>query len=219
MIITNRINTHFTNLIGDENASNAFLERVKTSFNGLIEEINSRKSDLQIAIEEMNLAISESWSRTLTQGIGDGIANLANSLGEAMANGGNFIQSIGKSLLSTIGDIAIQLGKAAISIGVGMIAIKAAFKNPFTAIAAGVALVALGAFIKGTVAKIPEGGGSGSYSGSTSSATGDSSSSYTSSSTVYQNGGFNGEVVFKINGYDLIGVISKNQDRLTRLGN
>lgn len=209
----------FQNLIGDENASNAFLERVKTSFNGLIEEINSRKSDLQIAIEEMNLAISESWSRTLTQGLGDGIANLANSLGEAMANGGNFIQSIGKSLLSTIGDIAIQLGKSAISIGVGMIAIKAAFTNPFTAIAAGVALVALGAFIKGTVAKIPEGGGSGSYSGSTSSATGDSSSSYTSSSTVYQNGGFNDEVVFKINGYDLIGVISKNQDRLTRLGN
>lgn len=207
----------FQNLIGDENASNAFLERVKTSFNGLIEEINSRKSDLQIAIEEMNLAISESWSRTLTQGLGDGIANLANSLGEAMANGGNFIQSIGKSLLSTIGDIAIQLGKAAISIGVGMIAIKAAFKNPATAIAAGVALVALGSFIKGTVAKIPEGGGgsSGSYSTST----GDSGSSYTSSSTVYQNGGFNGEVVFKINGYDLIGVISKNQDRLTRLGN
>lgn len=206
----------FQNLIGDENASNAFLERVKTSFNGLIEEINSRKSDLQIAIEEMNLAISESWSRTLTQGIGDGIANLANSLGEAMANGGNFIQSIGKSLLSTIGDIAIQLGKSAISIGVGMIAIKAAFKNPATAIAAGVALVALGSFIKGTVAKIPEGGGnSGNYSTST----GGSGGSYTSSSTVYQNGGFNGEVVFKINGYDLIGVISKNQDRLTRLGN
>ena len=206
----------FQNLIGDENASNAFLERVKTSFNGLIEEINSRKSDLQIAIEEMNLAISESWSRTLTQGIGDGIANLANSIGEAMANGGNFIQSIGKSLLSTIGDIAIQLGKSAISIGVGMIAIKAAFKNPATAIAAGVALVALGSFIKGTVAKIPEGGGnSGSYSTSN----GGSGGAYTSSSTVYQNGGFNGEVVFKINGYDLIGVISKNQDRLTRLGN
>lgn len=206
----------FQNLIGDENASNAFLERVKTSFNGLIQEINSRKSDLQIAIEEMNLAISESWSRTLTQGIGDGIANLANSLGEAMANGGNFIQSIGKSLLSTIGDIAIQLGKSAISIGVGMIAIKAAFKNPATAIAAGVALVALGSFIKGTVAKIPEGGGnSGNYSTST----GGSGGAYTSSSTVYQNGGFNGEVVFKINGYDLIGVISKNQDRLTRLGN
>ena len=181
--------------------------------------IGKALTEQQIAIEEMNLAISESWSRTLTQGLGDGIANLANSLGEAMTNGGNFIQEIGKTLLSTIGDIAIQLGKAAISIGVGMIAIKAAFKNPYTAIAAGVALVALGSFIKGTVAKIPEGGVSGSYGGSTSSSTGESGGSYTSSSTVYQNGGCNGEVVFKINGYDLIGVISKNQDRLTRLGN
>ena len=97
-----------------------------------------------------------------------------------------------------------------------MIAIKAAFKNPATAIAAGVALVALGSFIKGTVAKIPEGGGN---SGSYSTTTGGSGGAYTSSSTVYQSGGFNGEVVFKINGYDLIGIISKNQDRLTRLGN
>lgn len=178
--------------------------------------IGKALTDQEIAIKEMNLAISKSWEQSLTQGLGDGISNLANSLGEAMANGGNFIQSIGKSLLSTIGDIAIQLGKSAISIGVGMIAIKAAFKNPATAIAAGVALVALGSFIKGTVAKIPEGGGnSGNYSTSN----GGSGGAYTSSSTVYQNGGFNGEVVFKINGYDLIGVISKNQDRLTRLGN
>lgn len=180
--------------------------------------ITKALTDQQIAIEEMNLAISESWSRTLTQGLGDGIANLANSLGEAMTKGGNFIQAIGKSLLSTIGDIAIQLGKAAISIGVGMIAIKAAFKNPFTAIAAGAALVALGAFIKGTVAKIPEGGGSGVSSvGGSYSSSGGGSNSYSAS---YSSGGgaMSGEVVFRISGNDLVGVLSRQQDKNSRLG-
>ena len=174
--------------------------------------IDEKKQEWSAKIEEMNSAISESWSRTLTDGLAGGITNLAESLGNAIAQGGNIIDALGKTLLSTIGDIAIQLGKAAISVGVGMIAIKAAFKNPATAIAAGIALVALGAFIKGTVSKIPEGGGSsGSYSSNTG-----STSSY--SANVSSGGGNGGEYVFKIDGYDLISVISKNQERLTRLG-
>ncbi len=170
-------------------------------------------------MKEISANISIAWTESLSQGLSSGVASMAEALGGAIASGGNIISALGKTLLSTIGDIAIQLGKSAISIGIGMIAIKKAFTNPFTAIAAGIALVALGAFIKGSVSRIPEGGGAGSMASSGSISTNTASSNPNYSTSVSPSNGFNGEVVFKINGYDLIGVISKNQERLTRLGN
>jgi TP901 family phage tail tape measure protein len=83
------------------------------------------------------------------------------ALGNAIANGGNLLGALGGVLLGGIGDIAIQLGKTAISIGLAMKAIKMSFKNPATAIAAGIALIALGTVIKSVVPGIVQGKGDG----------------------------------------------------------
>lgn len=100
-----------------------------------------------------------------------GVNSLATSLGEGiggLVSGTASIADVAGSLMGVVGDIATQLGQAAIKIGIGMQAIKMSFKNPFTAIAAGIALVAIGAAIKNT-SNIVSGGGSGGSSGSGSS--------------------------------------------------
>lgn len=188
-------------------------EQISNSRPLITDALEVARLEWEVKMREMNASISEAWSNIMTDGVANGIADAAGSIGLAIANGDNIISALGTSILSTIGDIAMQLGKAAIAIGVGMIAIKAAFKNPFTAIAAGVALVALGAFIKGTVANMTSGGGGG---GSVPSGGGGGTQSY--SSSFSSGGGAGGEVVFRISGNDLVGVLSRQQDKNTRIG-
>ena len=61
--------------------------------------------------------------------------------------------------------MAMQMGKLAISIGVGVEGIKQSLKslNPGVAIAAGIALVALGSFAKAKAGEIGSGGGATAF--------------------------------------------------------
>jgi hypothetical protein len=104
-----------------------------------------KQSKITAALEDMNSQIST----ILSQGAQDILTGFGEMIGSmAMSNDG--AGNIGKMLLSTIGGIVMQLGKMAIGIGVGMLGIKAALQslNPLAAIAAGVALVAMGSMFK-----------------------------------------------------------------------
>ena len=172
---------------------------------------------LRLALELQKKTI-EDFNKELgsivTNGTVNALAGIGDAIGGALASGGNVIDAVGKSILGSMGSMLQELGKATIAYGVGLIAIKAATKNPATAIAAGVAMVALGSMISKAVAKsssVVGGDGGGS--------TGSDYTSPASSVSTGGGGGFtNGSVVFEISGTSLIGVLSNSLDKNSRLG-
>lgn len=125
------------------------------------------------------------FNQRVGQVISGGLQNLASgmaaALGSAISSGGNLAGKLSNVILGSIGGMAVQLGKLAIGIGITLKKIKVAFKSlaPGVAIAAGIALVALGSFFKGKAASIGGGGGGGGRRGG-----GGSGSSYTGGNTA-----------------------------------
>lgn len=107
----------------------------------------------------------------LTQGISGGIQNVV----KALAAGENVFESFGKFLLTTFGDIAIQLGQFYIAQGLATLALLKSPLAPTAAIAAGAGLVALGALLKSIAGS--GGGEGGSSNASFGSSAGDFSNS------------------------------------------
>lgn len=120
-------------------------------------------SESQLRMVAVAQQFSEGASQILVQGVNDLAVGLGEALGEAMVNGGNMVESLSVVLLQGIGNMASQLGKLAIGTGIAIEGIKKALEslNPIAAIAAGIALVALGAAVKGAAGKIANKGGGG----------------------------------------------------------
>jgi len=112
--------------------------------------------------------------------------------------------NFGSVLLGVLGKMASQVGQAAIAIGVGMLNIKAAFSNPFSAIAAGVALVAVGAALSSAAsASNVIGGGGGGYSAPS---VGGYQSPRPATQSTYKAGDITRKVEFVLRGRDLVAV-------------
>lgn len=168
-------------------------------------------------------AFNDKMRMTLETGLEGSLGGIGSAIGEALANGGNVIDSIGAVLLSSLGSILVQIGKMAIAIGVGLKAIKSALTslNPLAAIAAGVGLIALGSFFSAQSKSIGNnigGGGGSSSSGSSGSSTPSFPSTTRASSGFSGGGGGLQNVVFEIAGTKLVGVISNTLQRNKNLG-
>lgn len=186
--------------------------------------INANISGIPTTISETTSKISEltqyfnnSLKEILNQSITNTIADSFSALGQAIASGENGFAAAGKSLLSSFGGFMQDLGKMAIAYGVEALALKMALKsfNPYIAIAAGAALVAIGSVFSSKMSSMGSNyAGGGSYSTSAGSST--SSGNFTSSSFT-SGSGSGGEVVFRISGSDLLGVLKRADADFQRL--
>lgn len=168
---------------------------------------------MSAALLEFNNAANE----LITNSIANTFSKLGAAIGDALATGGNVLNSVGAVLLSSLGSILTNMGQMAIEIGIGLIAIKASLKslNPYLAIAAGVALIALGSFFSSKSASI---GSSMGSSGSASNSSGAGANNQSFSSSGFSGGSGGGTVVFEIAGQKLIGVLNNTLNANKRLG-
>ena len=136
---------------------------VSDSNTELAAKLNVTKQTLAAKATEMQI-ISQQFSAAATEIITGGVQEMAvgigEALGEAAATGGSATEGLAKVLLEGIGNMATQLGQLAIGTGLAIGGIKKALQslNPATAIAAGIALVALGGFVKSKAASIGKSG-------------------------------------------------------------
>lgn len=143
----------------------------------------------------------------MAAGLGESIGGLICDL----ATGGDAWGNFASSAVSAFGDMAVSVGKMAISTGVATLGIKAALEslNGYAAIAAGVALVALGTAVKSGLGNIA----AGNYSASSNVA----SSGYSSSSA----GAFERQMEVRVtgtlsaNGSQLIAVLNNENNRIS----
>lgn len=156
----------------------------------------------------------ESFAIT-NQGFQDMVGGLAEGIG-GLATGAVSLNQVAGNILGIVGDMAIKLGKAAIAIGMAAQGIKMSFSNPFTAIAAGVALVALGAAIKGASA-IVSSGGSGGASSAASPSRGVTTANWTSASSANTTNQVQTIRVVQA-GRDLVGVLQLELGKNLRTG-
>jgi hypothetical protein len=177
------------------------------------------KEKLQVVNQDL-INFNQQASDIIRNSIIGTFAGLGSAIGNALANGTSVAEALGQTLLSSVASILGELGKLLIATGVGMISLKAAFKNPATAIAAGVALVALSGFAAAKASKMTSGvgggGGSSSVGGSVPVPQGSASISTSAAGSAQDFGG--GAVVFEISGTNLIGVLNRAGAKLTRFG-
>ena len=145
--------------------------------------INAQLGDITIGIGfEADTQKILDITNEVTSLIQSGVSRTAEILGSlvgTLAGGGDAWGDFKNAALSAFGDLAIAVGKIAISAGIASEGIQAALKmgNPYVAIAAGAALVALGTAVKSSLSAVASGdysaGGGGYSSGGYSAGGGD----------------------------------------------
>ena len=171
-------------------------------------------------IEQALIDFNDNANDIIQNNIANTFAGIGDAIGSALTEGANLGEALAKTLLNSVGAMLVQLGELAISTGVGILAINTALNslNPYVAIAAGIALVALGAAVSSSASKIGSSGGTGSGSSSVAGQGKTSGNSFSGGNASSLSTSTGGEFIFRIRGRELIGVIENELTATRRLG-
>ena len=200
----------------------AGLKKINDKYKDAKPEPLNIKFPVKATIDENNSSVDFNWltdqvidvSGSLESAVKNGLTDLASGIAESIGNiaaGTGGMDDLFQNMMSVIGDFLSSLGKSLIAAGIGAIAFKKLLATPGVAIAAGAALVALGAIVKAKLASGPSGSGSSYSSAST------TTSSYDATGTRQLRGDGTLEVVVSGvltgRGSDLQAVLDKEANR------
>ena len=203
------------------NPVGGLLGNVGQEFDSMTEDITTRAAAsmdaLQTTLGEKLNGIKESVGIGIidvSNLLAQGVSGFAESIGTAFATGD--WDNMGNELLAAIGGLAQQFGATLISMGFAALALQTLIEVPYTAIAAGVALVALGAAATAAASKqvsAATGGGAGGGGGGSTGYRDTASPGQSEYRGAWQDD-FRVEFVQK--GSDLVGVLDVAEQRRRR---
>ena len=142
------------------------------AFQTLLEKMEAA-NDFQWSVKPPDLQEMSSWAQkagqiaqAISQGFDDAIATFLEGIGSMVAGTKN-AKDVSKAVMGTLADMAIRVGKIAIGTGAAIKGIEKALLslNPYAAIAAGAALIALGSWAKSSLQSAAGGGSAGGGGG------------------------------------------------------
>jgi hypothetical protein len=185
---------------------------------GILSGVNKRFDIEALMLEQKMKDFSDNVKQILGSSMVNTFANIGNSIGQALATGGNVIQAVGQSILQGIGGFLSKMGQMMIEYGTmavlkGKLDLAIAAGGP-VAIGAGLAAIAVGVALSAIGGAIGSFASSGGRTTDTSTNAGSSSSGGGASFSAGSSGFGNGTVVFEIAGRKLVGVL-RNEFRAT----
>ncbi len=149
-----------------------------------------------------------------------GFVNIFEGLGSAIAGGGNILGSFSKTIIGTLGDMAVKVGTLVIGFGNAAKALHAAFTSVFGAagaVVAGGALIVLGTAVKASISGAMSGGGGSSSGGASSTFRGGYDYNNLGQSEMKGAYATQDTVTFEIKGDTLVGILEKQSSKNNRL--
>lgn len=165
------------------------------------EDFQERMQKLKETVEQTSIDISSLLAGATT--------SIAEALGNATATG---FENFGQDILKIVAGFAKQFGELLIASGFAALSLKVLIKNPFTAIAAGAALVALASSVQATANRAAKTAFSGGAATGSDRATTQFARERAGEQIVFAQG------EFKVRGTDLVLVLDQTARKMQRTG-
>ena len=202
-------------LKSEQEALNQATTKVNSNFKEQLTQIEL----LKLSFDQLNTGLKNIIEGTLQ----DMAVAFGETLGQSLAGASFDIRSV----IGPLADALIQFGKLAVQVGIAALGIKAALKslNPAIAIAGGIALIALGTFVKSKLAA-PALAQGGLATGPTMALVGDNRNARVDPEVIAPlsklksmmgDMGIGGTLETRISGNDLIILLNRSQKGLSRI--